>query len=56
MGKEKKAINILTVFSFPIKVMSKLSLTRFLTSALRTLGTIFLYFNLKVPIKLECWT
>ena len=35
MGKEKKAINILQFFLFPIKVMSKFSLIGFLTSALR---------------------
>ena len=40
--KRKKTINVLTVFSFPIKVMLKLSLIGFLTSALRALISISL--------------
>ena len=39
---KKKTINILTAFSFPIKAISKFSLTGFLTSALRALVNISL--------------
>ena len=39
---EKKKINILTAFSFLIKVISKFSLTGFLTSTLRALVNISL--------------
>ena len=43
MRKEKKkSINVLTLFSFPIKVMSKLSLTGFLASVFRALVSIYL--------------
>ena len=47
MGKEKKTINVLK--TFPIKVMSKLSLIEFLTSALRAVVSIFLFNNSSHP-------
>ena len=43
-GKKKKTINILTVFSFFIKAMSKLFLIRFITSSLRALVSISFFF------------
>ena len=45
--KRKKTINVLTFFLFPIKVMSKLSLIRFLTSIPRILVSISLDENMK---------
>ena len=42
--KKKKTINVLTVFSFFIKAMSKLSLIRFITSFLRALVSISFFF------------
>ena len=51
MGKKKKKpINVLTFFLFPIKVMSKLSLIRFLTSILRKLVSISLDENMKYSL------
>ena len=41
-GKRKKTINVLTVFSFLIKIMLKLFLITFLTIILRTLVNISL--------------
>ena len=51
--KKKKQLMFWQLFSFPIKVMSKLSLIRFLTSILRALVSISLQrnkFNVKVII------
>ena len=42
--KKKKTINVLTVFSFFIKAMSKLFLIRFITSSLRALVSISFFF------------
>ena len=54
MGKEKKAINVLTFFfSFPIKVISKLSFIRFLTNILKALVSISFFLN-RIVINLIC--
>ena len=42
IGEKKKQLMFWQFFSFPIKVISKLSLNRFLTSALRALVSISL--------------
>ena len=55
MGEEKKAINVLTFFfSFPLKVMSKLSFIGFLTNILRALVSIFFFFLNRIVINLIC--